>query len=936
MAKKDKHVKLSIRGKAILISSVSCGIAFSGAASTVSVLAATKQGTNNAPTVENSDIVIEQDAIKNKLFENLTAANIDFHRLELSVKNLGGEGKNLTFAFRGSVKYLSFMEEYMGYGDAVPTNTPSVAASFGGQANVLYEDTLRDDEGKKMVDEQLNIYNPGTGKTYIEWNKTGYKASGTLINNALAAVPEFVSDLSQIEDIAGYIESIDVLSLLPMVGNVGGSLFGEDAYKGVEGAKKHLYTANIPETLLKGVIPGGITLDVECDDSGNLTALHLHEISINAAGMNLKIELKTVADGVLESDTGIVMQGINSRKEQIALNTIEDYGLVSATKDSLEEFYTNDLDYTPNLAYTVAKLINAKQYKANYSINFDEYVYDENSVEAVNFRGLTPTYKHKIGGEMAATLGESLDDASLRFTMDSNHSTDFANDLSVIYQGKKDENHARGVYATFNDSINVYLDTENVADMMKPLLKSADTAAIDTSEITEKANSVLTDSTIGNIINGKYYMYHDILDKIMFTHDDMTGESAILVDIKAKGLEMDVPFEFLNSIVSLEIRYSPTNEDGVVGDRKTTLVREVAVKNIPFRKTTRDGVTYADTGSIVINLDENGIGKAGDPAFVEDIDLDKKGNYVNMKPAVTLVDKVADVVSQKKFTLGYEMEYMPEGVSKNYVVDGKITADMNDFAYKLGDSLVDKNHGQYELTANALVNDIQHHVIVDYRGNAKEENGIYFKYFSQNENYQTRLALKNQTMTNAYEVITRFLAKQDVQTEVNEEELKEQAYDKLTSTLEAYLNYADGKIWNILNSRFDDSLVKVAHVTDDQGNKDEDTLKVSINTKLFGADLAGGKIDFVLDADAEKNNESIKQLTLDVTLPENNPVSKHSDRIKLNLFLGEFEEFSVTNFDNYRDTDKTVDAVMKLIDGDYFNAIKVKGVLSNKRTTPRP
>ena len=933
---KPNITKLGIRGKSILIASTTLALAIGGASTTISVVAGQK-GSNAAPNVNQSAVEEEIDVIKNKLFENLTAADIDFHRLSLTVKNLGGEGKNLTCDFRGSVKYLSFMEQYMGYNDEIPVDKPTVAASFGGKVNLLYEDELRENEDKKMVDEQINIYNPGTGKTYIEWNKTGYKATGNLISNALAVVPEFVSDLKDIEDIAGYIESIDIISLLPMVGNIGGSLFGDDEYKGVEGTKVHKYSAEIPETLLEGMIPGGITLDLECDNEGNLTAINLHEISLSVSGMNLKIALTTIKDeGLSETATGIVMKGINSEDASaISLEEIEAYGLESASLDTLEEFYTNDLDYTPNLAYTIAKLINSKQYKANYAIDFDEYIYDENAGKAVNFRGQTPTYNHRIGGEIAATLGNSLDDASFKFTMDSAHSTNFANDLSVIYQGLKDENHARGVYATFNDSINVYLDTENAADMMKPLLKSADTTAIDTSELTESANSILTDSTIGNIINGKYYLYHDILDKVLFTHDDITGESAILIDIKAKGLDFDIPFEFLDSVISLEIRYSPSNEEGVIGDRKTTLVREVAVKNIPFRKTVRDGVTYADTGSIIINLDENSFGKAEDSAFVPAIDLDGKQNYVDMKPAVTLLETVSDIVDQKKLTIGYEMEYLPNNVSKNYVVDGKITADMSEFNYQIGDSLTDTNHGQYELTANAVVNDIEHHVVVDYRGNAEENNGIYFKYFSQNEKYQTRLALKNQTMTNAYEVITRFLAKQDVSTEVDEDELKDKAYSTLTSTLEEYLNYADGKIWNILNTRVDTSLIKVTHPEDDFGNRDENTIKVSIDTKLFGSNLAGGSVDFIIDSQAEKDNKSIKEIDLKVVLPEENPISKNSDAIKLKLFLGEFEGFETSNFSNYRDTDKTVDAIMKLIDGDYFNAIKVKGVLSTKRTTPR-
>jgi hypothetical protein len=44
-------------------------------------------------------------------------------------------------------------------------------------------------------------------------------------------------------------------------------------------------------------------------------------------------------------------------------------------ENALTSYYTNDLDTAPNLIYTVGKMMNAKKFKFDYSINFDEYHY---------------------------------------------------------------------------------------------------------------------------------------------------------------------------------------------------------------------------------------------------------------------------------------------------------------------------------------------------------------------------------------------------------------------------------------------------------------------------------------------------------------------------------------------------------------------------------
>ena len=228
--------------------------------------------------------VIENDQIKNALFENITAADLSIEGLKIRVDNVLNDTSTLEATFDGGANYLSFMKNKTGNikADEVLND---VAAKFGGRLNVRLSDTSLGQD-PLMLDETLSVYAPGEGKIYLDWNETGYTASGKFITNAIDAAVSFLNDEQRnaLNDLLNEIQKIDILTLLPMVGTIGGSLASEKVEVIRNGESEYQYSIEVPSSLLGEEFETDLIIKLNSNANGELTSIALDEFKIPQAG----------------------------------------------------------------------------------------------------------------------------------------------------------------------------------------------------------------------------------------------------------------------------------------------------------------------------------------------------------------------------------------------------------------------------------------------------------------------------------------------------------------------------------------------------------------------------------------------------------------------------------------------------------------------------
>ena len=147
-SKKGSIIAVALFG-ALALSSASTTLAFMNSKDSSSSIDA---GLINEEEVEN-------DPIKNTLFENITAADLSIENLHITVDNVLNDTSTLEATFTGGANYLSFMKNATGNIDENEV-LDDVTAKFGGNLNITLKDTSLG-EDPLMLNENLSVYAPG-------------------------------------------------------------------------------------------------------------------------------------------------------------------------------------------------------------------------------------------------------------------------------------------------------------------------------------------------------------------------------------------------------------------------------------------------------------------------------------------------------------------------------------------------------------------------------------------------------------------------------------------------------------------------------------------------------------------------------------------------------------------------------------------------------
>lgn len=888
-----KNFKLTKNGKRLLVFSLFGAITLGCASSTLLFMGGNDSESNSNGNVDdenNSSGTI--DEVKNKLFENLTAADMDIQNLKVSVGGLLNSTNTLDIVFNGGANYLSFMKDQTGNGDV---NLEDVTAKFGGVIDIDMKDTSLKDN--VMLDEKIKVYAPGSGTIYLDWNDTGYTISGNFISSTLKAVTLFLSSEQnqKLNGLLEQIQQIDILSLLPMVGTIGGSLASD---KEVLENGNFRYKIEIPGSLISNTFQDTITINLDCNSKGELTNLSLNLLAIPIGGKTITLSMGT---------DNIKMHGINSGTSN---EIIDDYknGL---TGSSLEEYYTNNLDSTPNIITTIGKMMKSKSFQFDYSLDFNEFALNDAAPAYIPSLGdKNEAVSHTFNGKIQGDFKDGFNNGNYGFSI--NKSAHFGNNLSVQYQGGLNENNAKGILIGLNGTKG-YMSDASLNDLFGIATNITKENTIERAFAT--SNDILNNSVIADIIAGNYYKYKEILKKITIKND-IENSVTLSIQVLLGGLNLNIPFQFESTPVEININYKNTN------NMENNLINYVELKNVPIRRVTRNesnvAKTYLDVATLKLNLssvDNSGL------TLVTKNDL---SSYVDYKAAIPLFNSISDVIKKKQFNSAYTLTY--NHASTDYVFKGTMAADLNEATFNSTAALTDKNYGKYRLTAAANINDIAHNVQLDYIPNpSNNDQTLYFNYYSQNPDYRTRLSLNTQTMSNMFDVISTIIAQNNNQqvTQSTVNQLNKDIFGSISQTLDSLTDFVNGNIWNILKMELPADKVNISNLGDSK-----DKIKVSIDLSLFNSTLNSGKLDLILG-----QQDKYSAINVAVNIPNS------KDKINFAFNFDDFNKaslgLSADQISKYKESDSTVNAVMNILTGNFLDSFNLGGFVSTKRQSPR-
>ena len=156
-----------------------------------------------------------------------------------------------------------------------------------------------------------------------------------------------------------------------MIGSIGGSLAGSQYLAPADSTdgSKYCYDIEVPGSLLGENFESDLKITLFCDESGQLTNMKLVDFKVpqleDGASDDMVINLST---------SSIRMNGISGSNDSI--NNFDSYkeGISSFVNDqtTIEDYYSNNLDTAPNILYTVAKMMDAKEYDFGFEVSLSD------------------------------------------------------------------------------------------------------------------------------------------------------------------------------------------------------------------------------------------------------------------------------------------------------------------------------------------------------------------------------------------------------------------------------------------------------------------------------------------------------------------------------------------------------------------------------------
>lgn len=813
---------------------------------------------------------IAAENVKAALGENLGCSNLEIKDLNLDVKGFGSNLKNaINLNFKGGIDYKAFM-------DSTKDNDPSndIAAKLSGTCEFKYIEDYLDSSNPKL-DEKFILNANGNGRLYIDWNwadninnetenYTRYSVSGKIINDVLNFLPTIQTltgmDLSSVDGIINEIKNVDIIPLIPIVTNALMS-FSSDT------------DLNQTPEIINGEKIYTYNLIVK-------------ESMLSSVGINqdLKITLKCNEEGLLR----------NFILEEIKINDNLSISLNAITNMKLDEGFVNNdeyvgeannLDCTTNLLTTVSSLINEKAFNSNISLKFNEFI---NGIDT-NEKEITG----KVKGDFRNAA--SINDGAI-FDISLGGEKDLYTNVTVRY-----ENNST-YFNVQNGLAKGYIENSTIDDLVKNIVG---TVANDNQDTTNEAmdtlNNVLKDEILLDIINGNWNAYKKIIKNLVVEGDSTSEKQVLKLILSASSLYSKLPD--VDFSINLDLSNGKLNS--------------LAIEGLPINKyETTDGNTHLNKVSFTLGLTD----------FEEtniNVIYGNLDEYTDFKIINPLYNSIAKIIKSKQIGLTYGFSYTK--ASENLpVIDltGELNADLNEVgsltfeenssAEQMIDVIRGTNLGLYQIGLHGKVNDVPHNLNLVY-----QNQGLYLDYKGISETSRTRMSVTQGKICDIFTFVLGMVNDKNGDTTNN-------PLANINMDVESLLNLTDGKIWDILNSNYLDTLKQYISI---KNGASKDTVEVTINNALFNA-KSTGYIKVVLDTiSAQNDNPSLLSISGEYL------VNQNDDLFSFNLNFGDYNNPTISDeeIDNYyKKMDSSIDSIINIIKG-VPTSFNIKGQLNNPR-----
>ena len=145
----------------------------------------------------------------------------------------------------------------------------------------------------------------------------------------------------------------------------------------------------------------------------------------------------------------------------------------------------------------------------------------------------------------------------------------------------------------------------------------------------------------------------------------------------------------------------------------------------------------------------------------------------------------------------------------------------------------------------------------------------------------------------------------------------------MSDTLSEMLDFSNGSLWNVLSTELDTNKIIISGGE----NNSNDVTLVKIDTSLFG----GTESKFITIAFSKNETNSTEDYAITA-------LNLEYENIKFSLNFDNYNEFTgltAEEYSKYKESDSSVDAIVNLLTGDYFNSFSGSGRVTTEETTPR-
>lgn len=434
--------------------------------------------------------------------------------------------------------------------------------------------------------------------------------------------------------------------------NISINLEGDDIYLGYENT---YFAFSAPETL-SGITPllNELGIDIPSFDD---SSFDMSELTNNALAMledvketqttygyDFTLDLSPLLQGeslpfdisntyvILSADKELNLTGVSTYNDGIKLNSsyafkvstttlkVNNSSSYQALSEEDKGKYSLMTSSTTTLSTSIAKLLNKKNFNADYNI------------ELVNTKdNSTHNASGYIKGDLSS-IKEDVKKGTYEFSLEHEYMGSIKNQATAIYKNNN-------IYLEVNNLIKGRISNQTIEDLIGIV---SDETSLDANSIEDEINTIVNKVDLGALKQGDLSQIKGFVNNVELT------STSIAITLDASY------FDFGDYLLTLVLSVNNEIENGF----------SLEIKNL----------VYKDF-KLNVSLDVSSLDKVDLKYSDEELNA-----FKDYKGVATIFNSISDLVEKKKFTTTYSMAVLDTSENKTTTIDGEISADMTSFS----------------------------------------------------------------------------------------------------------------------------------------------------------------------------------------------------------------------------------------------------------------